>query len=143
MNNIINRDDLPKKKHGNKNVIDWINIKNHKVRFDYKGLKGFLIISCIKKTNGGVILEVKYGNKKTEMFSSNFIKGKLGVLLEKVNKDHKYKIGEKVNNVTIIEQTRRKDSRNNNILSYKVKCNVTGKVFYQAQFNIDYGYGSP
>lgn len=143
MDSVINVEDLPKRKHGNKYIIDWINIKNHKVRFDYKGLQGFLIISCIKKTNGGVILEVRYGNKKTEMYNSNFIKGKLGVLLEKVNKDHKYKIGEKVNNVTIIEQTRRKDSRNNNILSYKVKCNVTGKIFYQTQFNIDYGYGSP
>lgn len=143
MNNIINRDDLPKKKHGNKKVIDWNSLNNTKVNFNYKGIKGKLKVSFIKRVNGGSLLEVCYKDRKVQMYNGNFIKGRIGTLIGAFSKEHKYSIGEKVNNVIILEQTRQKDARDNNILSYKVRCVLTNKEFYQTQFNISYGYGSP
>ncbi|MGJ0122103.1 hypothetical protein [Staphylococcus sp. HMSC14C01] len=143
MDKVINVSDLPKRKHGKKDIIDWINIKNRDVRFNYKGIEGILKVSFLKKVNGGTLLEVIYKDKRIEMYNGNFIKGKIGVLIGEVNKEHKYQVGDVVNNVTILEQTRKKDARQHNILAYKVSCNLTKKEFYQTQFNIDYGYGSP
>ena len=42
------------------------------------------------------------------MYNGNFIKGKIGVLIGEVNKEHKYQVGDVVNNVTILEQTRKR-----------------------------------
>ena len=40
MDKVINVSDLPKE-NMEKDIIDWINIKNRDVRFNYKGLKEF------------------------------------------------------------------------------------------------------
>lgn len=143
MNNIINVLDLPKRQFGNKEIIDWINMNNAKVRFNYKGIKGVLNVSFYERCKGGVKLKVVYKDKTQIIFNTNFIKGKIGVLIGEISKNHKYEVGDIVNNITVLEQLRRKDSRGHNILSYKVKCNETGKIFQQTQYNIAYGYGSP
>lgn len=143
MDKIINVTDLPYKMRGSKKIIDWINCDKERVSFNYNGVTGVIIVSFIERTNGGVKLLVSYNNKSVEMYNSNLIKGKIGVLIGQHSKEHKYKVGQKINNVTILKQIRKKDARNNNILAYVVKCNETGKEFVQTQYNINYGYGSP
>ncbi|MEM0688405.1 hypothetical protein AAG921_00625 [Staphylococcus haemolyticus] len=143
MDNVINVSDLPCKMRGNKKIVDWINCDRERVRFNYNDVTGVIIVSFKERTNGGVKLLVSYNNKSIEMYNSNLMKGKIGVLIGEHSKEHKYKVGQKINNVTILKQIKRKDARKNNILAYVVKCNATGKEFVQTQYNINYGYGSP
>ena len=47
MDKVINVSDLPKE-NMEKDIIDWINIKNRDVRFNYKGIEGILKVSFLK-----------------------------------------------------------------------------------------------
>lgn len=145
MKNIINKEDLPKKQWHGKEVVDWEALNNTEVRFEYEEIVGVLYVTFIEKVNNSKMLKVSYKDNVKTVNNANFLKGKILSVIGKSKRfeGHRYKVGEVVNNVTVLKQTRKKDARNNNILSYEVKCNETGEIFSQTQYNMSYGYGSP
>lgn len=128
---------------GNGNRINWRKIKNAKVDFIYDDIEGTVEISYKNMKKGNVVLEVIYGDTVYEMLSSNFKKCKFAGLLGKRNYTHKYNIGDIVNGCEVKALTKRKDSRNNNILTYQMLCLTSNQEFEITQYNLLYGYGSP
>lgn len=79
---------------GNKNkiIIDWENSIGCRLNFIYDDIKGELeIISYETKK---AIVKIKYKNKEYEIASGNLKKCKLGVILNKFNKEYKYNVGD-------------------------------------------------
>lgn len=142
VNKKLDFSNLPRKKHGDKILIDWISADSVVVPFIYDDMEGEFIVSFKERIKGGCMLDIIYNNKHYEMANGNFKKGKISTIIGKRFNKHRYAVGEIVNGLEILEHTYVKDARNNNALAYKVKCVVTKKEYVQTQFNMSYGYGS-
>ena len=68
---------LPKKKYGDKLVIDWKNSVGYKVHFIYEDIDGYIeILDYIDYK-----LIIKYNNKELKIFTSSFINANIGKIL--------------------------------------------------------------
>lgn len=58
-------------------------------------------------------------------------------------KNHKYKVGDIINNSEVIELITHKDSRGSNIKAYKMRCLESNGIYEVKQFNLSNGHKSP
>ena len=123
---------LPKKKHGDKLVIDWKNSIGYKVRFIYDDTQGeFEIIEYDKKYQK---LKIKYNDNEYCILIGNLKKCKLGNILNKHTYNFKIEIGQtfKDNKRDLIiidrkyKRKERKDGKIENKKWYKYHCNKCG-----------------
>ena len=125
-------ENLPIKKQGKKNVIDWKNSVGYKVHFIYDDIEGDIeiidYISGNRKNKSKILLT--YKNKELYIFPCHFRKSKIGSLLNKRTSDFKLEIGQnyiKDNvNITIIDREYRLNKNGQNFKYYKYKCNKCG-----------------
>lgn len=108
-------DELPRK-NSNKNLIDWFQCKNHKVKFIYYDKEGWIEIVEVKRENSLTILGLKYLNEDVfYIWTGNFQNCQLGELLGVNTCKHYYKIGDIIEvstgKIKIKEQTRGKDNK--------------------------------
>ena len=89
-------ENLPIKKQGKKNVIDWKNSVGYKVHFIYDDIEGDIeiidYISGNRKNKSKILLT--YKNKELYIFPCHFRKSKIGSLLNKRTSDFKLEIGQ-------------------------------------------------
>ena len=122
-------DDLPKKEgigyNKNKLIIDWALSIGYKVKFIYGDIESEVEIIDYKDT----YLYIKYLDKPIfKIFIGNFIKSKLGNLLNKKTKDFIYKNGtvfkDSKRDITILDQKYKKDVNGMDRKHYKYHCNI-------------------
>ena len=118
-------DELPKNKYGNKQRIDWENSIGYKVKFIYDDIEGEVEIIDYIKENQHPSIYIYYNNKSHRIYTDNFLKCALGELLNMINRNFKYKIGENFTNnfsqIQIIEQIRMPQGKYTQ-KGYKYKC---------------------
>ena len=119
----------------NKLLIDWKNSIGYKVKFIYDDIKGEVeIINYTKnKDNKRYMLSLKYMDNVYIVHTDSFIKGCLGKIVGKITNEHKYQIGDVINNVRsgklkILEQIRIKTNKGCYIKGYKYKCLNCGNI---------------
>lgn len=88
----------------------------------YENIK---IISYSRKGTSPM-LSVKYKEKITDVYCSNFIRGQFGEVLNMIDHDFKYKCGDIVGDFTILDSIIIYDKNNHRVKAYNIKCNKCG-----------------
>ncbi len=121
-------DKLPKKEgigiNKLKMVVDWEKSTGYKVKFIYDNIEGEVEIINYYKKNKGKYINFKYKNNIYSMATSQFLKCQFGEILNKINHNYKYEIGEIITDINsgkleILEQIRMKKD---NKRGYKYRC---------------------
>ena len=120
-------------------VIDWRNIKSHKVPFKYNDVEGTFLISFHDKQNKLYKMKLEY-NGRVLITTHNQLKGcHLGNLVKDLY-SYKYKVDDVVNNSKVVKQI--KMGKNNN-RGYKMLCLKTNQFFNMREDHIANGVKSP
>ena len=127
---------LPKKKHGDKLVIDWKNSIGYKVRFIYDDTQGeFEIIDYIKSRYSKIIL--KYNNKYFNIRILLFKNCNIGKILNKHTSEFKIEISQTFKDdkrdITIIDREKRTDKSGIKRKWYKYHCNRCGAELWMVE----------
>lgn len=114
-------ENLPRKPKGK--VIDWFACKNHRVRFIYNNIEGWIRITDIKREDGKTMLGIKYLDEDIfYMFTGHFANCQLGEILGINTTKHYYKVGDIIEvstgKIKIKALTRDKDNKKD----YVFKC---------------------
>lgn len=92
-------DDLPKRKYGNNERVDWKNSVGYKVKFIYNDIEGEIeIIKYYKNSNNMGYIEIKYNDTYLSIRTDAFLKCVIGELLGIYSKKYKYKNGDILEN---------------------------------------------
>lgn len=128
-NIFIDLDKLEKYKEGKyEGKINWKNNIGKKVSFIYEDIEGKLeIVDYDSKTQ---YLTIKYNNNIKKILTGHFCKGKLGSVINKINKEHIYKEGEII-----------KDEKRNIILTKKIKTSNNRKGYIYTCLNCGWNEG--
>lgn len=112
----INKDDLIYSKNGN---IDWIKMIGEKVRFTYDDVESYLIIDKMLDSKKAII---------SGEFNSNFEIKKLDIrdcnlhrFLKVSTREYRYNIGDIVNGLKIVGETR---IRHGGVYGKRIYCRV-------------------
>lgn len=136
-------DDLPKKegigKNKGKQITDWGNSTGYKVKFVYDDIQGEVEIIDYYKKNKSNCINFKYKNNIYSMATSQFLNCQFGEILNKINHNYKYKIGEVITGISsgkleILEQTR---TGKQNKKAYKYKCLICGNEDIILEYHIN------
>lgn len=120
-------------------VIDWRNIKSHKVPFKYNDVEGTFLISFHAKQNKLYKMKLEY-NDRVLITTHKQLKGcQLGNLVKDLY-SYKYKVDDVVNNSKVVKQI--KMGKNNN-RGYKMLCLKTNQFFNMREDHIANGVKSP
>ena len=121
-------DNLPKKKYGDKEIIDWKNSVGYKVHFIYEDIEDDIEIIEYKNSK----LKIKYKNKEKIYNSKSIIKCQFGTILDKVTSNFKIEIGttfkDEKRDLTIIDREKRPRYKKDGTFKcsdkwYKYHCN--------------------
>ena len=86
-------ENLPKT--GQTNTINWLKTKNHKVRFTYDDIEGWIEIVDVKRENNRTMLGIKYLDGDIfYIFTGHFMKCKIGEVLGINTRKYYYNIGD-------------------------------------------------
>lgn len=136
----INLDDLPRYKTGSHiGRINWKESVGNKIPFYYRGIEGKIsIIDYYSKrinNRNRFYLKVKYDNDlPVEITIDNIYRCRLGGILDSYVFPYKYKIGEIVNELEILEHTYIINRNKKKYRAYRYICNhcrYTGKAYIQ------------
>lgn len=136
-------DDLPKKKYGNQERIDWRNSVGKKVDFIFDEIKG--VVDIIESL-GDDRLIIKYKDSMYDIKTYNFVKCGLKKVVGKKTREFKIEIGEffedEKRNLVIIdrEYRNRADNQGNNKW-YKFRCKKCCYEGWMVEGNILKGSG--
>ena len=61
--NTVDFSELPHKKHNNKSVVDWRKVNNDKIKFEYNGIKGELVVRYLHSKGHNHYLECLYKDR--------------------------------------------------------------------------------
>lgn len=61
--NTVDFSELPHKKHNNKSVVDWRKVDNDKIKFEYNGIKGELVVRYLYSKGHNHYLECLYKDR--------------------------------------------------------------------------------
>ena len=119
-------DDLPRKKYGENERINWKESIGYKIKFIYENIEGEIEIVDYYKKNNKEYLKVKYIKNILEIRTCSVSNCNLGRLLNKTYDNYKYNIGDIIGNkfseIKILEQIRILDSRQTSKKGYKYEC---------------------
>ena len=111
----INLENFQKQNGYERKNIDWVNSKGCSGTFLYDGIYGeFNIIDYIKEDK---MLLFSYNNNIFKMKPSQILYCQLGIILGRIYGDFKFKVGDIVNNLEILDYIKIKD-KNNKLLKY-------------------------
>lgn len=116
-----------------KNSINWEKSIGYKVPFIYDDIRGELpILDIIRKKCAYVVTEYS-DNKNFHIATGNLSKCALGELLNKINHEYKYSVGEIIESVNsgklqILEQIKMTKNRKYIEKYYKYKCLICGNI---------------
>ena len=128
-NIFVDLDELEKYKEGKyKGKINWKNNIGKKVSFVYEDIEGELEI--IEYDSKKQYLTIKYNNNIKKILTGHFCEGKIGGIINKINKEHIYKEGEII-----------KDEKRNIILTKKIKANKNKKGYIYTCLNCGWDEG--
>lgn len=119
-------EDLPKDSFGK---TDWKNSVGCTVRFKYKGITGKVeITEYIKDKNPKI--KIKFNNKEMVYIVGNFMKCRLGRILDRYNGNFKTEIGtnfkDSKRDLVITDKEYRPNKKGKNYKYYKYTCNKCG-----------------
>lgn len=139
-NNYIDLSDLPKKKLNNKQtVIDYEKVKGNKVKFKYKDIEDYLIISYYEKNEKGHIMELSYRNRKIKKPIKQVKRCMLGNLVTDLY-SYKLKVGEVINNSKVLKHIRMGKNKNR---GYEMLCLETEQKYSIREDHVLNGVKSP
>ena len=128
-NIFIDLDKLEKYKEGKyKGKINWKNNIGKKVSFVYEDIEGELEI--IDYDSKKQYLTIKYKDNIKQIFTGHFCEGKIGAIINKINKEHIYKEGEII-----------KDEKRNIVLTKKIRTNQNKKSYIYTCLNCGWKEG--
>lgn len=131
-------DDLPRwGKGSHEGKINWEKCAGYKVNFIYDDIEGEIEIvkSYTKEKNNNRYIQCKYkDNNVYSIYSNDFVKGRLGMIIGKKTYNYKHNIGDIINTksglIEIIDQIKilhnRKNGNNTTDKGYRYKCLVCG-----------------
>ena len=125
-------DDLPKRKYGNNERVDWKNSVGYKVKFIYNDIEGEIeIIKYYKNSNNMGYIEIKYNDTYLSIRTDVFLKCVIGELLGIYSKKYKYKNGDilenKYSKIEILKQIRISQGEKSK-KGYTYKCINCGDI---------------
>lgn len=131
-------EDLPKK--GEKKLsINWAKSVGYCVKFIYDDTKGLIEIIDYYKKDNTIYLKLKYNNNIVEMKPGNLVNCKIGVLIEKIYRTHIYKVGDRIDNLLIIDLLKHKSNVSNGDRAYKYKCLIDGNIGEITEYELKRG----
>lgn len=141
LNTWIDYSNLPHKKMGNKQVVDWNRSVNYTINFRYKNITGELkILDSIGKK-----LIIEYNNSEFEILKDVLSNVGLGFIIGQLSYNFKYDIGEiidrKYGKLLIKEQKHLKNKNSSTSRGYNVTCLICGYNFDITEGHIDEGNG--
>ena len=137
----INLENFPKHNGYGKKNIDWVNSKGCSGTFLYDGIYGeFNIIDYIKEDK---MLLVSYNNNIFKMKPDQILYCQLGTILGRISSDFKFKVGDIVNNLEILDYIKIKDKNNKLLKYYKYKCKKDNYIGQISEYNLMKGHGVP
>jgi hypothetical protein len=120
-------DDLPRKKYGNTEVIDWKSGVGCSIDFIYDEIYG--VFNILEYQSKGQILKISYLDKQYEIRTPHLIKVKLKTILGKKTSEYKYFIDQRIfdskTDIVITGYTY-KTNLKNKYKAYTFKCNKCG-----------------
>lgn len=131
---------LPKKKHGEKEVIDWINSVNCKCKFTYDNIKGE--IEIIEYDSKKSIFTIIYNDKIFQIKRDTLVNCYFGKLTNirtnkfKIELNHEFKDDNR--NIKIIDREYRKN-KEITYKWYKYKCNKCGYEGWMVESSLTRG----
>lgn len=133
---------LDKLKRNKNGGIDWKDSVGLVVPFQYDDIKGEIkIISYNSKTQ---YLKIEYDGKVYKKHTNTLVNCTLGEILNKINKKYKYNIGDIVNGLVIIDQTRNVSKNGCTKRGYTVKCLTDGYINKNvSEYTLKAGVGCP
>lgn len=115
-------DELPRKGK----LINWKDSVGYKVRFIYDDIKGEFEILDYKSPK----LTIKYNNNKYNIRTGDFTNNKISAILKLKTSEFKYNIGDKFDNLILLDKEFRFTYRKNGYKCkwkyYKYNCNICG-----------------
>ena len=137
----INLENFPKHNGYGKKNIDWVNSKGCSGTFLYDGIYGeFNIIDYIKEDR---MLLVSYNNNIFKMKPDQILYCQFGTILGRIYSDFKFKVGDIVNNLEILDYIKIKDKNNKLLKYYKYKCKKDNYIGQISEYNLMKGHGCP
>ncbi len=121
-NRYINLTDLPR--FNNSERIDWKKSVGYKINFIYGDIKDTLLITNCDYKSKKITIKCE-GYKDFDIFSGHLKDCKLGEMLNKYTSDFKFKIGDIINNLIIIDKKYEKRKHGKSFVNekvYKIKC---------------------
>lgn len=144
--NYINLDNVPLKKHGNKDVYNWEKCVNVPAKFKYKDVEGILHINYLRKKETGSkktsLLHVKFNNYKQDMVPSMILTCRFGGMLKYKTSDYHYKIGDIVNGSKVLNRIKM-NNKTGAVKAYEMLCLETNGTFKMRENNLKSGQKSP
>jgi hypothetical protein len=133
-------DDLPVRKYGNKEYIDWKNSAGKTVNFVYDKVIGEIKINSYNSTNSKINIYINgYTDECGVEVRTYILKNcNLGLLLNQLYGIYKYEVGSVVNELVILEQTIHKKKK-----AYVVKCIKDGWVGTKLEYSLVAKKGCP
>lgn len=128
---------LPRKKSN----IDWKKSVGGLVKFTYDDIQGEVEIIGYEEHSKGC-LTIRRKNDVCEIKTNNFLRCKIGKILKVKTNEYLYNIGDIVNGLKIIEQTRLSEGRNGKkAKGYKVECIIDKQISYKSESVLKRGIG--
>lgn len=117
-------ENLPKYWNGtHKGDIEWLKTIGMKIRVMYFGKQyEFIVKSFNIKTS---MLTVEYNQQIDKIKSGNLLNGKIGRIVGQYTKEFKFKVGNRINNFTVIDRKYRRVN-NKNQKWYELRCDDCG-----------------
>lgn len=119
--------------------VDWINSIGYKIKFVYDDVSGEFEISNYNKTR----LKIKYQTKIFYVLTSCLTGCKISKILGLYDNGYKYQVGEIVNNLKIIEQTKIPHQNKSPDKAYKYQCINDNHIGVIRESNLKIGRGCP
>lgn len=126
-------DNLPTKKYGNGEVVDWSSSVGCIIKFEYDGAKGeFQIVEVDTRNQKAKIL---YNNSEYWTAFEHIRKCRLSLIVNGDNRDYIYKNGQTINDNGLgLIVGRYKDK--NHIKHYRIKCVSCGNKYVRSQTSV-------
>ena len=135
-------DNLPKRKRGDKEIINWKNSIGYKCKFIYDDIEDE--IEIIEYHYNAYITFLYNGNKYTQHVT-DFKMCRFGKILNKITLDFKINIGDMFKddkrNLIIIDRKLKKDNQGHNWKWYKYKCSKCNNEDWILESSLLHGTG--
>jgi len=133
-------ENIPKRIYKGRDCFDWESSIGLKIKFIYEEVRGFIEIIDYNKKSCRLV--IKYKEELMEINAHHLLECKIANLLGIKTSKYKYKVGQIINGIEIIEQVRYRKSKYKE-KGYKYRCINDGYVGECTESSIKGGSGCP